>query len=64
MCVSAEVNFGMAVRAAFVPLTYFFFSYAHISVLCFFVAVMTIYIIYVILEDKCETRSPIPAVYH
>lgn len=36
-----------------VPVTYFFFSYAHVSVLCFFAAFMTIYIVYVILEDRC-----------
>ncbi|HBR69695.1 MAG TPA: hypothetical protein DEA55_10010 [Rhodospirillaceae bacterium] len=48
--------FGAGLIAA-VPLTYFFFSYAHVSVLCFFAALMTLYIIYVILEDKCEARS-------
>ena len=40
---------------SFVPLTYFFFSYAHVSVLCFFAAVVTLYIIYIILEDRCAT---------
>ena len=39
----------------FVPLTYFIFSYAYLSVLCFFAAIMTLYIIYVILEDRCAT---------
>lgn len=49
------LNIFGAGLVAFVPLTYFFFYYAHISVLCFFAAVMTLYIIYVILHDKCET---------
>lgn len=40
----------------FVPLTYFFFYYAQVSVLCFFAALMTFYIIYVILEDKCSRK--------
>lgn len=53
------LNIFGAGLVAFVPTTYFFFHYAHVSVLCFFAAVMTLYIIYVILEDKCETRSPI-----
>lgn len=34
-------------------LTYFFFSYAEISVLCFFAAAVTVYILYVILGNKC-----------
>ncbi len=40
---------------AFVPVTYFFFAYAHVSVLCFFAAMITPYIIYIILNDKCKT---------
>ncbi len=36
-----------------VPLTYSFFSYAGVSVLCFFGAMMMLYIIHVILENKC-----------
>ncbi len=37
-----------------VPLTYFSFSAARISILCFFAAVMMLYIVYVIVEDKCS----------
>ena len=37
----------------FVPLTYLFFYHAGLSVLCFFAALMNLYIIYIILEDKC-----------
>jgi hypothetical protein len=44
--------FGAGLITA-VPLTYFFFSYAHISVLCFWAALMTLYIIYIVLHDKC-----------
>jgi len=38
---------------SFVPVTYFLFSYAQISVLCFFAAALTVYILHVILENKC-----------
>ena len=55
------LNIFGAGLVAFVPLTYFFFYYAHVSVLCFFAAVMTLYIIYVILHDKCETAVLRPA---
>ncbi len=44
---------------SFVPVTYIFFSYAQISVLCFFAALMTFYIIYVILGNKCHTPSSV-----
>lgn len=56
-----SLNIFGAGLVAFVPLTYFFFASAQISVLCFFAAVMTFYIIYVILEDKCKSRSAITA---
>lgn len=42
--------------AASVPVAYFFFYYAYFSVLCFFAAIMTLYINYVILEDRCPAR--------
>ena len=48
--------FGMGL-VVFVPLTYFFFSYANISVLCFFAAAMTLYILYVIAGDWCGQKS-------
>jgi hypothetical protein len=51
------LNIFGAGLVAFVPLTYFFFYYAHVSVLCFFAAGMTLYIIYVILHDKCKTTA-------
>ena len=54
-----SLNIFGAGLVAFVPLTYFFFASAQISVLCFFAAVMTLYIIYVILEDKCKSRSSV-----
>lgn len=48
--------FGIGL-AAFVPLTYFFFSYADISVLCFFAAITTLYILHLIVEDRCAQKS-------
>lgn len=48
--------FGASLIAA-IPLTYFFFSYAHVSVLCFFAALITTYLIYVIATDKCRVHS-------
>jgi hypothetical protein len=42
-------------------LTYLFFSYAEISVLCFFAAALTLYIVYIILCDRAKSPRPSPA---
>lgn len=50
--------FGASLIAA-IPLTYAAFAYAHISVLCFFAALITLYLVYVIATDKCAAgRAP------
>lgn len=46
----------------FVPLTYLLFSYACISVLCFFAAIMTVDLIFIIAGDKCRLTTASP--YH
>lgn len=48
--------FGAALITA-VPLTYVAFAYAHVSVLCFFAALITIYLVYLISADKCAVRQ-------
>lgn len=48
--------FGASLIAA-IPLTYVAFAYAHVSVLCFFAALITIYLVYVISADKCTVRQ-------
>lgn len=52
--------FGAGLIAA-VPLTYSFFIYSNISVLCFFAAAMTLYLIYIILKDKLLLAGQPPA---
>jgi len=44
--------FGLALIIS-VTLTYFFFVYAATSVLCFLGALATLYILFIILRDKC-----------
>lgn len=48
--------FGMAL-ISFVFVTYYLFAYAHVSVLCFFAALMITHILYIILADKCRTAD-------
>jgi len=45
-------RFGLYLMV-FVPLTYLFFAYAYISVLCFFAALMTMDLIAIIARDCC-----------
>lgn len=53
----AHMNiFGLALIVA-VPLTYFYFLYAHISMLCFLAAILTLYLINIIWRDKCGTGA-------
>lgn len=46
--------FGIAL-VLMVPLTYAFYFHAGVSVLCFFAALLMLYILYVIIRDKCRT---------
>lgn len=48
--------FGLSLML-FVPLTYFAYSYAYISVLCFFAAIATVQLVYIISEDKCAVGA-------
>jgi hypothetical protein len=41
----------------FVPVTYLIYSYAYISVLCFFAAFATVHLIYIVAMDKCHLRT-------
>lgn len=45
--------FGLSL-VVFVPVTYVLFIYAYASVLCFFAALSTIQIIYIIVGDRCQ----------
>ncbi len=36
-----------------VPITYYFFVHAYLSVLCFFAAIVTMFLVYIVLYDKC-----------
>ncbi|MCE7886703.1 MAG: hypothetical protein DYH13_04270 [Alphaproteobacteria bacterium PRO2] len=49
-------NFGRSL-IFFIPLTYFAYSHAYISVLCFFAAMATIQLVYIISEDKCAINT-------
>ncbi len=49
--------FGLML-VAFVPITYYFFVHAYLSVLCFFAAVITLFLVYVVLLDKCGSQAP------
>lgn len=41
----------------FVPVTFFFYRYADISVLCFFAAIMTLYVIYIVHTEGKDARQ-------
>lgn len=43
----------------FVPVTHYFYVHAYISVLCFFAAAATIYLIYIVVNQKCPDAIPI-----
>lgn len=58
---SALKIFGM-ILIMFVFMTYFFFSYAHVSVLCFFAAAITGYILHIIFFNRCSQPGPLQAV--
>lgn len=53
-------RFGLSL-IVFVPLTYFFFVYAYISALCFFAALMTLDLIYIIAGNKCTAERALRA---
>ncbi len=44
----------------FVPITYAFFAYADVSVLCFFAAAATVYLIFIIVGNKCAINGSVP----
>ncbi len=51
-------RFGLMLLA-FVPLTYALFIHAYLSVLCFFAAIVTVDLIYIISSDKCSVKTPV-----
>ena len=48
--------FGVALTI-FIPIAYFFFYSTGLSVLCFFAAIVTFYIIWLILKDHCPSKT-------
>jgi len=50
--------FGLALLLA-VPVTHFFYLHAAISVLCFFAALISLYLAFIIIGDKCPYEDPI-----
>jgi hypothetical protein len=43
----------------FVPITHYLYVHAYISVLCFFAAAATLYLIYIVVHEKCPDAVPI-----
>lgn len=41
----------------FAGIVYFFLSYAYVSIFCFFAAIMTVHLIYIIATDKCYLKE-------
>jgi hypothetical protein len=41
----------------FVPVTHFLYVHAYISVLCFFAAAATLYLTYIVVNDKCPSKA-------
>lgn len=53
----ASLRFFGATLLIFVPLTMAFFLYAYASVLCFFAALASIHILYIVAGDRCRDPS-------
>lgn len=53
----ASLKIFGALLAAAIPITYLFFSYAHISVLCFMAALVTIYVVCVVARHSHVNKA-------
>lgn len=54
-----NLRFFGATLVIFVFFTYFFFLYAYASVLCFFAALSTLHILYIVTSDSCKDPADV-----